>query len=148
MKPSFLPFYPFHVHLHSIAVNNFFKSIENQFDLLHIHFPLTPIIKTSIPIITTLHGSMIGNYENLEIVDIKSLLNKIVARLITYPLFKQLIDQSNIITTVSLPLAEELEKYYNKTDVKYIGNGIDTDRFVPKNNNNKKLINIFICGKT
>ena len=43
IKVPFIPLYPFHIHIHKFFVNRIFKSIENEFDLIHFHTPLPPV---------------------------------------------------------------------------------------------------------
>ncbi|WP_048204037.1 glycosyltransferase family 4 protein [Methanobacterium formicicum] len=133
MKVSFLPLYPFHVQFHSYFVNKLFNSIEDEFDIVHIHTPLTPIIKTSLPIITTIHGSMVGNAKDIEIVDLKSLGTKFLTKYISYPLVSKLITCSDCVTTVSNSVKNELEEYYSLNNVMVIENGVDEGEFIPSN---------------
>jgi glycosyltransferase involved in cell wall biosynthesis len=53
MRLPLLPLYPFHVYLYGYFVNNVLKRFENNFDIVHLHSPATPPIKTSLPVITT-----------------------------------------------------------------------------------------------
>lgn len=137
IKVPFIPLYPFHVRIHGFFVNKLFKSMENEFDLIHFHSPLPPVVKTSLPIISTLHGSMIGNAEDMEIVDLKSLGTKILTKYVSYPLILKLIKCSDMITTVSNSVKNELEKYYSIDEVLITENGVDAKKFMPypKNEN-------------
>lgn len=147
IRASFLPIYPFHVLFQGKSVTRLIESVENQFDLLHVHFPLTPVVKSSLPTVCTLHGSMIENYKNLEVKNIKSLFTKIMARTVTYPIFENLLLQSDAITTVSIPLTEELKEYYGREDVKLIVNGVDTNKFTPKTIDNNDHVNVLYVGR-
>ncbi len=133
IKVPFLPLYPFHVQFHGYFVNRMFNSIKNEFDIVHIHTPLTPPLKTSLPIITTIHGSMLGNAKDIEIVDLKSLGTKFLTKYISYSLVSQLIISSSGITTVSNSVKTELKEYYFLNNVSVVGNGVDEEKFVPSN---------------
>lgn len=133
IKVLFLPVYPFHVQFHGYFVNRLFDSIKNEFDIVHIHTPLTPHIETSLPIITTIHGSMLGNAKDIEIVDLKSLATKFLTKYISYPLVSKLINNSSYITTVSNSVKTELKEYYFLNNVSVVGNGVDEEKFVPSN---------------
>lgn len=133
IKVSFLPLYPFHVHFHGYFVNKLFKSIECEFDIVHVHTPLTPIIKTSLPLITTIHGSMVGNAKDMEIVDLKSLGTKFLTKYISYPLISKLMESSDCITTVSNSVKNELGEYYSLNNIIVIENGVDDEKFIPSN---------------
>lgn len=54
-RPPFVPIYPFHVHIHGIFVNRLVKDLEDEFDIVHVHTPLSPPVRTKLPIITTVH---------------------------------------------------------------------------------------------
>ena len=46
VEVPFFPLYPFHVNLHGFIFKRLFKSKESDFDLVHIHTPLTPTLNT------------------------------------------------------------------------------------------------------
>ena len=112
IKAPFIPFYPFHVNIHGFFANRIFKSIEKEFDLVHIHTPLSPVIKTSLPIVSTIHTSMIEDARHIEVVDLKSFSSKILTKLVSYPLVSKLIENSKVVATVSNSVAHELKGYY------------------------------------
>jgi len=132
IKAPFAPVYPFHVHFHGFFVNRLFKSLEKDFDIVHIHTPLSPIVKTSLPIVSTVHTSMIEDARYIELVDFKSLATKILTKILSYPLVLELMKKSAIVTTVSNSVAQELKEYYGYTSI-VIGNGVDERVFTPKN---------------
>lgn len=131
IKVPFLPLYPIHVQFHGYFVNRLFKSIRDEFDIVHIHTPLTPPIKTSLPIITTIHGSLLGNAKDIEVVDLKSLGTKFLTKYISYPLVHKLIYISSCVTTVSHPVKSELKEYYSFNNVLVVENGVDEEKFTP-----------------
>ena len=131
IKAPFIRLYPFHVQIHGYFVNRLFKHMEKEFDLIHFHTPLPPIIKTSLPVVTTIHGSMLENIKDMEIVDLKSLGIKVLTKYISYPLVSKIIRISDVITTVSNPVCRELKKYYALNDAIIIENGVDEKKFIP-----------------
>jgi len=144
IKAPYIPFYPFYIHIHGIFVNKIFKKIESEIDIVHIHSPLPPLIKTKKPIITTIHTPMLTDYRQVRIKSVISLLSKISARFVSYPLELKLIRASDIVTTVSSSVAKELEEYnLNPKDVVIAGNGVDEKFFFHKQRsieNNSKYI--------
>lgn len=140
IKAPFIPLYPFHIAIHGFFVNRLFKSIENEFDLIHFHTPLPPIISTYLPVITTIHGSMIGNAKGMEINDLKSLSNKILTKYISFSLVSKHIKLSNCITTVSKSVQSELEKYYSLTNILVTGNAVDEKKFFPSSNEENYIL--------
>jgi glycosyltransferase involved in cell wall biosynthesis len=145
IRPPFIPFYPFYIHLHGIFVKKVFKSLESQVDIVHVHTPLPPLIKTSLPIITTVHSPMLTNNRYVKVSSIYSLFSKISARFVSYPLELKHIQASDIVMTVSKSIAQELGEYHlNPDEVIVVGNGIDEKFFFPKQkrsrNDNKYIM--------
>jgi len=133
IKAPYIPLYPFYIHLHGIFVNKIFKKIESEIDIVHIHSPLPPLVKTKKPIITTIHTPMLTDYRQVKIKSIYSLFSKISANLVSYPHELKLIRASDIITTVSSSVAKELEEYnLNPKDIVVAGNGVDEKFFFHK----------------
>lgn len=133
IKVPFIPIYPFYLHLHRLFVKKVFKSLESQIDIVHIHTPLPPLIKTSHPTIITIHTPMLTDNNYIEIRSIYSLLTKISARFVSYPLELKLIQSSDIVTTVSKSIAQELKEHYlNLDEVSIVYNGVDEKFFYPK----------------
>jgi len=127
----YLPVYPFHVHLHGFFLNNFLNKKNKEFDILHLHTPLTPNISVNIPIISTIHTSLVQDAKHIKIRDLKSLSTKIMTPLISYNLVKNLISKSIIVTTVSKSVSEEISEYYDFEGSYVVGNGVDIKLFKP-----------------
>jgi len=144
IKTPFIPIYPFYLSLHQIFIKKVFKSIESDIDIVHLHTPLPPFIKTSQPVVLTIHTPMLSDNNYIKIRSIYSLLTKISARIISYPLELKLIKSSDMITTVSQSVAQELEEYgLNQEDISIVYNGVDEKFFYPKqkdSTNDKKYI--------
>ena len=130
-RVPFIPCYPFHVHVHRFFVNKLFKTLESNFDIVHIHTPLCPVVKTSLPVVTTVHSPMVPDSRLATITDFRSLASKIVARSISYQLELNLLRRSNMITAVSKSIAQELEEYGLNPDdvvVQIYSGPLDVDR--------------------
>lgn len=140
IRAPFLPIYPFHVTFHGIFLNRILKTMENSFDIIHIHTPLVPSIKTSLPIVSTLHGSMVENSKNIQLTDVWSIFNKVLSYLLSYPLTVKLINKSKVVTSVSGSVTEELERYYGVEDVLVMGNGVNENEFFPDEFNSEAYI--------
>ncbi|MCC7551077.1 MAG: glycosyltransferase family 4 protein [Methanobacterium sp.] len=140
IKVPFIPLYPFHVKIHGFLMNRFFRSIENDFDLVHLHTPLVPVLKTSLPMISTIHGSLLGNAQAIELVDLKSAGNRIMTRYVSFPLIKKLIMRSDRVTTVSKPVSCELKEHYGLDKVEIIPNGVDEKQFTPSEPKDEYLL--------
>jgi glycosyltransferase involved in cell wall biosynthesis len=131
-RVPFFPLYPIHVQIHGIFVNKLLRSIEHKFDVIHVHSPLPPSIKSKIPVLLTIHSSMKSGASALEITDLFSLAIKLQAKYISYPLEKKLIKNSCMITAVSTTVSKSLEEYGVKPEnIKVVYNGVNQHIFVP-----------------
>jgi len=131
-RVPFILLYPFHVHLHGIFVNKLFNSIKNNFDVIHVHSPLPPLVKSPIPVLLTIHSPMKSGASVLKITDLFSLATKFQAKYISYPLEKKLIKNSSMVTAVSSTVSKNLEDYGLKAeDIKLVYNGVDQNIFFP-----------------
>lgn len=140
VEVPFFPLYPFHVNLHGFIFKRLFKSKESDFDLVHIHTPLTPTLNTSLPVVSTIHGSMVENVKAMEAVDFKSIGSKLMLKIITIPLITELISNSKVVTTVSKSVGAELKDNYCLDRLKIIGNGVDVEKFIPSLNQEGYLL--------
>ena len=129
VKLPFLGLYPFHIQLHGRHVNRYLKEHENEFDLIHVHTPLSPVPKTRLPIVSTVHTSVIGDSKHINVVDSKSLSIKIFSPTMGKYLVSKLIKKSCMVMTVSAAIAEELEVFYNLSNAIVVGNGFNRDEF-------------------
>lgn len=130
-KLPFIPIYPFHVHVHGIFVNKMFKLLEPSLEIVHIHTPLPPPIKTSLPIITTFHTPMKIDIRFFDPIGSFYWCSKLQWR-ISYLIEKELIKKSRMITAVSKLVAQELKEYgLDPKDVVVIGNGVNEKVFTP-----------------
>jgi len=131
-KVSFFPFYPFHIGIHGIFVNSLLKSLESKLTLIHLHTPLTPPIRTSLPIVTTVHTPMKVDAGFHEVLDLYSLAERVQSRFLYPAIEKKLFSASKKITAVSLSVARELGEYGLDPDkITIIGNGVDEKTFIP-----------------
>lgn len=131
-KVSFFPLYPFHLSIHGLFMNSLFKSLEPSFDLVHVHSPLPPLIKTHLPIITTVHTSMRTDSKYHEVFDFYSLLEKLQSMYIYPPIESKLFNISNSITTVSYSVVDELKDYGLESEkITVLGNGVNERIFAP-----------------
>lgn len=132
LRASFFPVYPFHVWVHGAFVNTLFKSMESKFDLVHMHSPIVSPIKTTLPIITTVHTPMKIDAKYHEIVDFFSLAERVQSMIFYPPIESQLFQISDSITAVASSVAEELNVYgLNARKITVVGNGVNEKAFTP-----------------
>jgi len=135
-KTEFLPLYPFHVQIHGIFTNKLFKSMEHYFDIVHIHYPLPPLIHTSLPIIVTVHTLITYSGLTEHILSLKSLTYKMFSRFI-FPFERKILKNASLLTSVSHTVAKELQNFhgFNVNDIAVVGNGVDINFFTPRESN-------------
>lgn len=132
IRAPFIPIYPFYIKFHGLFVNKIFKSLESQIDIVHIHTPLSPVIKTALPVITTVHTPMLTSYRLAKMRSMHGIFSKISARMVSYPQELKLIQKSDIVTTLTNSIANELKEYYlNGKEVIVMGNGVNEDVCTP-----------------
>jgi glycosyltransferase involved in cell wall biosynthesis len=148
-KAPFFPIYPLHIYLHSIFVNKLLKSLESQLSIIHLHSPLPPPIKTSVPVITTFHSPCRRAFEKLyrDTKDLRSFAEQLQTMVVYPRIESQIIELSNKITSVSLNVSEELSSYgLESSKITVIENAVDTEFFSPKRLEVKGETNILFVG--
>jgi glycosyltransferase involved in cell wall biosynthesis len=137
VKVSFFPLYPFHLSIHGLFLNSMFKSLERKFDIVHFHSPLPPMVKTSLPLMTTVHTSMKIDSKYHEAIDFFSLSERLQSMYVYPPIESKIFKNSDYITAVSSSVIDEL-KYYglHTSQMTVIGNGVNECVFYPRKNPN------------
>jgi glycosyltransferase involved in cell wall biosynthesis len=137
----FLPLYPLHIQIHGIFMNYIFKEIESNFDVIHFHTPLPPIIKTSLPKITTVHTPMKTDTSKVELTNPFSIAVKLQGK-ISYLMECDLFKISDKITSVATSVSQELSEYgLQPEEVQVIPNAVNEKIFSPvKNKSGEKYI--------
>lgn len=133
-RPPFVPVYPFHVHVHSLWVDNLVKQLEDDVDLFHLHTPLVKRPLTKRPFLVTVHTPMKADAAAVRIDSLLGWLIKMQAP-ISYQLEQELFDHAAGLTAVSSSVAAEMNAYgIDPKRVKVLGNGVDTTQFGPSAN--------------
>jgi len=145
IKAPFLPLYPFHVYIHGFFLQKQFNKLENKFDLVHIHTPLSPVINTELPIVGTIHTSVIGDAEHLETFNMDTLLWKLTTNFSSRHITQKLINKANIVTTVSSSVKDELIKYYKRSSPLVVGNGVNENVFHPVKQKNQDPYVLYVA---
>ena len=146
-RVRFIPWYPSPFWLHGTWVNRLFKSLESDFDLLHVQGSLVPFIHTSLPVVHTSHGTTQKDIDNMAI---KS-FHFFIAKLLGKQLIKaerDLLYRADVITAVSRSCANELKIYYGiEKEIVIIYAGVDTGYFTPRDNNHTGEAYVLYTGR-
>lgn len=127
----FAPVYPYHVHLHAWFANRLFQRIEHQFDLVHIHTPLPPPIRSRLPIITTVHSPMKADTAAMPSGSLRALALRLQTP-VSVQIEKTIFKRSSLITAVARWVAEALAAYGLSPDrIRVTGNGFEAPYFKP-----------------
>ena len=131
-RVPYYPIYPFHASLLTLFISRLLKSLESEFDMVHIHSPWPLPVRTSLPIMTTVHTPMRVDARHHEIFDLKSLFEKMQSATVYPPMESELFTISRKITVVSQTVALELEEYgFNSPEIRVVKNGVDSRSFFP-----------------
>lgn len=134
----FIPIYPYPFKLHEFFVNKLFKTLESDFDLVHIHGSLVPIPRTSCRVVFTSHGTAMRDIENMPIKSFHFLIVKLLSKQL-FNIEKELVKNADVVTAVSHSCAKELKRLcmLNK-EIAVVNNGVDTNLFIPVKNKKKE----------
>jgi len=144
-RVRFIPMYPFHLQLHGIFINRLIKKMESEIDLIHLHNPVIPFIRASVPIVLTQHGTIKSGIAHREPIDLFSIGSKVFSSILIST-ERKLVNSADKVTAVSKSCAEELKLYYGIKDVEVVYNGVDTNFFVPNERKNEDEPYILYTG--
>jgi glycosyltransferase involved in cell wall biosynthesis len=130
-RVPFIPSYPSPFWLQGIWVNRLFKSLEQTFDLLHIHGPLVPVIHTSLPTVFAAYGAVKTDIANMPVKSFHFLVVKVLSKQL-FNAERNLLDHADVVTAVSSSCARELIKCHSiDKEITVVGNGVDSTFFAP-----------------
>jgi glycosyltransferase involved in cell wall biosynthesis len=137
-RVPYLHVYPIHVKVHQVFQNRLLKSLEADLDLIHVHHPLTPLFRTSLPVVVTAHSSLglPGAIEQQGFYSGTKLPNEFLAIMRWYSghIERGTIESADQVTAVSRAIADELLSRYGRRStgqIEVLGNGVDVDLFTP-----------------
>jgi glycosyltransferase involved in cell wall biosynthesis len=130
-RAGFAPLYPFHVHLHSILVNQLLHRIKPGIDLLHTHTPLVRAAAGGLPTLVTVHTALRADIGAIKSAGPFEVLVKLQAP-VSFALERELLSAADQVVAVSSSVAGELrESGLRSGPVKVLGNGVDIQTFLP-----------------
>jgi glycosyltransferase involved in cell wall biosynthesis len=130
-RAPFCPVYPFHVALHRPFAQRLVRRLEKEIDVLHLHTPLPPPLRSLCPQLLTVHTSLRGEAGAIPVCDLRSALVRLQIPF-SLAIERRLLARVNQVAAVSRSVALELRSYGSWAGaVAVVGNGVDTDQFAP-----------------
>lgn len=145
-RVRFIPTYPFHLQLHGFFVSRFLKSVESNFDLVHIHNANIPFVETPLPKVVTEHGTMRGYVPYRKILDLPSLIVRTFSSMYI-EIDHKIVKSADKVIAISKTCADELRAYYGVKNLELIPNAVDSTFFCPSNNKDAKGLYVLYCGR-
>ena len=130
---------------------SFLDESTEMINAIHYHSPLVlPLnIKGDISVVTTVHSTMIEDTKYIELINLKSILYKVMGRIVS-PFFEHaLFKKSSDIISVSPGVKKELQLLYKLPHnmITTIANGIDLEIFKPLCKVENKTKTIIFIGR-
>jgi glycosyltransferase involved in cell wall biosynthesis len=143
-RASFAPFYPLHVHLHGLFVDRLLHRLEPRFDLVNAHTPLPPPVKTSLPLVTSVHSPMRSDTAHTRITNARSLALYLFTPF-SVKIEHSLFNLSRCTTAVARWVADDLALYGMKPqEVELTGNGVESCFFDSPNGTHKESYILYV----
>lgn len=134
----YLHVYPIHIKVHQVFQNLLINTLETNLDLIHVHHPLTPLFRTSLPVVVTAHSSLglPGAIEHQGFYSGRKLPNELLPFMRWYfgHIERGTIERADRVTSVSRAIADELMARYGRCStgqIEVLGNGVDVNLFTP-----------------
>lgn len=146
MRGPFLPIYPAHIPVHRFLTNKALAEKLNDFDLVHYHIPLVPVLRIMAPSVVTVHSSMIEEMNQMESgFFLKKLALQAMTKTFTKKYMRATLKNANATIAVSTSLKDELLKYYGiRGNVRVVPNGVDTEYFHPQESQGRSRYILYV----
>jgi len=125
------PVYPFHVDIHGVLVKRYLDDVSDRFDLVHAHTPLTPAVRGQLPLVSTVHTSVVEDVQHVRNGTVRGVLIRAMSSVASRRLVANQTDAADRVTTVSERVGRELAEHYGVEHATVVGNGVDPDCFYP-----------------
>lgn len=123
--------YPFNNHVHRFFVDRRLQEMKAELDLLHLHSPISPPLKTDLPTVATIHTPIQHKQEirpRNTFSDYLHLAQGFMGKRIE----RHIIEKSQVLTTVSESVRSDLTEYgLDEREIMVTPNGVDTAEFDP-----------------
>lgn len=147
-RPRFYPTYPLHVHLHGLFVQRLVQRLEAQVDVFHLHTPLPPDIRSTRPVLLTIHSMMLADARARRVDSVFELLSRLQTPVSTQ-IERRLLRTSRIMVAVSKEAAENAQHTLPQDDrrIEIVWNGVDDQFFSPFPNHTADHNRLLFVGR-
>lgn len=127
----YLPLFPLHVHVQSLALRQLLGRLAQTVDLFHVHSPLSPIVATGCPTLLTVHSAVREDVRQTRVNNFYSGLMKLQSPF-SFQIEQQWLRRADRVTAVSHQVATNLQTYSAApAQIRVTWNGVDIDQFFP-----------------
>ena len=128
--PSF-PIRPFHQRAARLVLDRWLQDGAMGADLLHVHLPLFPPLRTGLPIVATFHSPMLSDTGAIAEPGARARAIRLNARLFSRHHEQWYLDNARELIAVSSGVARELHQHYSLDGRAplVVPNGVDADFF-------------------
>lgn len=128
-----VPIRPFHQHATHLVLQHWLDRGAMGAELLHVHLPLLPPLRTGLPIVATFHSPLLTDTAAIGEPGLRARAIRLNARLLSRRFEQWYLDQARSVVAVSRGVAAELASHYDLGERRplVIRNGVDTAFFAP-----------------
>jgi glycosyltransferase involved in cell wall biosynthesis len=142
-RVKYIPFYPFPFLIHDYYIHKLFGKIEGDFDVVHVHGSLAPVLRTSLPMVFTSHGTSKKDLDNMKVKSLHFLIVKSLRNEL-FRIERDTIKAADVVTAVSASCADQIHEYFSESrDISIVYNGVDSNYYVPSNESKEELIVLY-----
>ncbi len=127
----FLPLRPFHHSLARPLLQQWLNRHESEFDLVHVHLPLLPPLRTRLPLAVTVHTPLTADTRAIREPGLLPRAIRLNAKLFSRRYEQWYLDHADLLLAVSSRVADELRCDYRLGGggARVLPNGVDTRFF-------------------
>lgn len=147
VRVPFAPVPPLHLALHRPFLERALRQ-SGPFDVVNLHTPLCPPVRTTSPLVTTVHTPLWADIAHEEERDLRSRAGRLLARTVSLPTEREVLRRSSLALATSTGVAEDLHRMGVPPErVRVVGNGVDTHRFHPPKPGTRAEAEVLYVGR-
>ncbi|GAB3411270.1 glycosyltransferase family 4 protein [Haloparvum alkalitolerans] len=136
-KVPYIPAYPFHVDLHGIFLRRRLRQLGP--DIVHTHTPLTPPVDIDIPVVSTIHTSVVEDANQTDSIRPGALAHRFLTRVTSRRTIAAQAESATELATVAHSVKEELATHFGLSGIHVVGNGVNISEFDGVSDTNERF---------